>query len=96
MIAQMKAASQVREATLPATFMINEEGVIIDLHRAQKPDDYVPFERVEAFIPEEKRCKCNKQNCISPRCRETYEIIKRESDMMIREICHDKTSEASS
>lgn len=27
-------------------------------------DDFMSFERVEEFIPEDKRCKCNKKDCI--------------------------------
>ena len=54
--------NQLRQ--LPADFMINEDGVIVDLLRAEKMSDYMPFERVEKFIPEERRCKCNKKDCI--------------------------------
>ena len=49
---------------LPGDFMINEDGVIVDLFRAEKMIDQMPFDRVEAFIPEENRCKCNKKDCI--------------------------------
>lgn len=49
---------------LPADFLINEDGVIVDLFRAKQMSDHMPFERVEAIIPEEKRCKCNKKDCI--------------------------------
>lgn len=68
---------------LPADFMIDEKGVIVDLFRAKKPQDHMPFERVEAFIPEDKRCKCNKKECLSPRCREEYAEIKRQSAAML-------------
>jgi len=59
-------------ARLPADFLIGEDGTIVDLFRATKIPDQMPFERVEAFIPEDKRCKCNMETCISPRCRERH------------------------
>jgi len=62
---------------LPADFMIDESGVIVDLFRARNVQDHISFERVEAFIPEDKRCRCNKKDCISSTCREKYEEIKR-------------------
>lgn len=68
---------------LPADFLINEDGVIVDLFRAKQMSDHMPFERVEAIIPEEKRCKCNKKDCIVPRCRQSYEAIRREAEAMI-------------
>ena len=64
---------------LPADFLINEDGEIVDLFRAERWQDFMSFERIEVFIPENKRCKCNKHDCISPRCREEYEEIKRDS-----------------
>mmetsp|Transcript_44605 Transcript_44605/g.82735 ORF Transcript_44605/g.82735 Transcript_44605/m.82735 type:complete len:162 (-) Transcript_44605:379-864(-) len=67
----MKKVSQ-----MPADFMIDEEGRIVDLFRAEKYSDQVTFDRVEAFIPEDKRCTCKKGECISPRCREEYRKIK--------------------
>mmetsp|Transcript_25418 Transcript_25418/g.45912 ORF Transcript_25418/g.45912 Transcript_25418/m.45912 type:complete len:169 (+) Transcript_25418:152-658(+) len=66
-------------AQLPADFLINEDGEIVDLFRAERSQDFMSFERVEALIPENKRCKCNKHDCISPRCRKEYEEIKRSS-----------------
>lgn len=68
---------------LPADFLINEDGIIVDLFRAQQMSDHMPFERVEAIIPEEKRCRCNKKDCIVPRCRENYDAIRREAEAMI-------------
>lgn len=70
-------------AQLPADFMIDEEGIIVDLCRYEKMNDCMPFDRLERFIPKEKRCNCNKQDCIVPRCRENYEEIKRESERML-------------
>ena len=70
-------------AQLPADFLINEDGEIVDLFRAERWQDFMSFERVEVLIPENKRCKCNKHDCISPRCREEYEEIKRSSAAMI-------------
>lgn len=49
-----------KTAQLPADFMIDEDGVIVDLIRGE----HMPFERIEAFIPEDKRCRCNKKDCI--------------------------------
>ena len=68
---------------LPADFLINEDGEIVDLFRAERWQDFMSFERIEVFIPENKRCKCNKHDCISPRCREEYEEIKRSSAVMV-------------
>lgn len=61
---------------LPADFMINEDGVIVDLFRAERVQDHMAFERIEAFIPESKRCRCNRHDCQSQRCREEYEEIR--------------------
>lgn len=77
----MMNVSKMRQ--LPADFLINEDGVIVDLFRAKQMSDHMPFERVEAIIPEEKRCKCNKKDCIVPRCRQNYEAIRREAEAMI-------------
>jgi len=68
---------------LPADFMIDEEGIIVDLCRYETMNDCMPFDRLEQFIPKEKRCNCNKQDCIVPRCRENYQEIKRESERML-------------
>ncbi|KAL9185699.1 hypothetical protein ACHAXT_003476 [Thalassiosira profunda] len=59
---------------LPADFLIDEDGVILDLFRAEKGSNQhnMPFERIEAIIPEGKRCRCNKRDCISPTCRQNY------------------------
>ena len=65
---------------LPADFLIDEEGKIVDLMRSEHVSDQMPFERIEAFIPEDRRCRCSRQDCISPRCRENYEDI-RSSDL---------------
>ena len=67
-------------AQLPATFMINEDGLVVDLFRADNLLDSMPFERLEAFIPDDKRCKCNKHDCIASRCRKEYEECKREAE----------------
>ena len=50
-----------KAAQLPADFMIDEDGVIVDLFQAKRFTDHMPFERVEEFIPEEKRCRCNRK-----------------------------------
>lgn len=68
---------------MPADFLIDENGVIVDLFRAVKRSDHMLFDRVEAFIPEEKRCKCNGANCISPRCREENAAIMKDASAML-------------
>jgi len=67
---------------LPADFMIDEDGVIVDLFRAKRATDHMPFERVEEFIPKEKRCQCNGKDCIVPRCRKNHEESRREWEEM--------------
>ena len=55
---------------LPADFLINEDGIIVDIFRADNiSSGHMPFSRIEAFIPESKRCKCYRKDCISPACR---------------------------
>ena len=55
---------------LPADFLIDEDGIIVDAFRCESAGHmHMSFERLEAFIPEAKRCKCNKMDCISPKCR---------------------------
>jgi len=67
---------------MPADFLIDEDGKIFDLFRSTTPQDQMPFDRLEKFIPEGKRCKCNKKDCISTICRETYEEIRKENEAM--------------
>lgn len=68
---------------MPADFMIDENGVIVDLFRAASMSDHMTFDRVEDFIPEEKRCKCHRENCISPRCRNEHAEIKKQAEAML-------------
>lgn len=68
---------------LPADFLIDENGIVVDLLRAESMSDHMPFERIEAFIPKQKRCKCNKKDCIVPKCRENYELIRKEAEAML-------------
>jgi len=68
---------------LPADFLIDENGIIVDLFRSKKPNEHMAFERIEAFIPKDKRCKCNRKECISPRCRENYEQIRKDAESML-------------
>eukprot|EP00984_Skeletonema_dohrnii_P006767 scaffold2415_cov98-Skeletonema_dohrnii-CCMP3373.AAC.2 len=68
---------------LPADFLIDENGIIVDVFRSETPQDHMEFERIEAFIPKEKRCSCNKEDCISPACRETYAQIKKDAEAML-------------
>lgn len=67
----------------PADFLINEEGVIVDVFRAEKLQDHVPIERIEVFIPKDKRCRCNGKDCIFPVCRKAYEEIRKETISML-------------
>lgn len=71
------------QAKLPAIFLIDEEGIIVDLFRAETFNDHMPLERIEAFIPENRRCKCNRKDCITYRCREMYEDIRQQAEAMI-------------
>lgn len=68
---------------LPADFLIAEDGTISDLFRATTTADQMPFDRVEAFIPQEKRCKCNKETCISPRCRERHVQMMKQAEAFL-------------
>jgi len=65
---------------LPADFIIDEQGIIVDCAIGSKIMD---FERLESHIPRERRCSCAAKDCISPRCRETYDEILRESERML-------------
>lgn len=69
----IKDVKKVRQ--LPADFFIDENGVVVDVVRG----GLLTFERMEAFIPQDRRCKCYKKDCISPLCREKYEQILREN-----------------
>jgi len=68
---------------LPADFLIDEEGMIVDLFRATTIADQMTFDRIEAFIPEERRCKCYKVDCITPRCREKNAEIKKADSALL-------------
>ena len=67
---------------LPADFLIDDNGIIVDVFRSKEPQDHMRFERIEAFIPKGKRCKCKKKDCISPTCRENYAQIRKEAESM--------------
>jgi len=67
---------------LPADFLIDENGIIVDVFRSETPQDHMEFERIEAFIPKGKRCKCKQKDCISPACRETYAQIRKDAESM--------------
>jgi peroxiredoxin len=71
-----KGATKVTQ--LPADFLIDENGMI----KRVVMGGLMTFEQLEEFIPKEKRCKCNKQDCISRTCREQYELIRKESEAM--------------
>ncbi len=83
MIAKDKEGGNESKIQLPADFLIDENGIIVDLFRAKEIYDSMPFERIETFIPKEKRCKCNKKDCISIRCRENYEQIRKDAESML-------------
>lgn len=65
--------NQLRQ--LPADFMIDEDGLIVDLLRAEHMTDHMPFERVERFIPKDKRCKCNRKECIVSALKPKLEML---------------------
>lgn len=67
---------------LPADFLIDENGIIVDVFRATTSSEHMPFERLEAFVPEGKRCQCNKKDCISSNCRRRYEEIRKENEAL--------------
>mmetsp|Transcript_4077 Transcript_4077/g.10365 ORF Transcript_4077/g.10365 Transcript_4077/m.10365 type:complete len:185 (+) Transcript_4077:241-795(+) len=54
---------------LPADFLIDEEGTVVEAFYAESVDQHMPWERIEAFIPESMKCKCNSKDCLSPDCR---------------------------
>lgn len=64
-----------RGLLLPADFLIDVDGIIVDLFRAKRTSDFMAIDRIEAFIPEDKRCKCQRKDCVFPRCRQKYEEI---------------------
>jgi len=68
---------------LPADFMISEDGVIMDLLRAEKFTDHMSFDRIEACVPENRRCKCYTKDCLSPRCRKEYEEIRNDATALL-------------
>jgi len=72
-----------KPAQYPATFLVGEDGTILDLYRCTSFSDTMPFDRIEKFIPEGKRCKCNKKTCIAPTCRKNYEDIKKDAESML-------------
>ena len=55
----------------PADFLIDENGIVVDMFKAYEVSKqaHMPIDRIEAFIPPEKRCDCGKKDCISPSCR---------------------------
>ena len=59
----------------PADFLINEDGIIVDMYRAfdLPKQPCMPFDRIEAFMPPGKQCTCAKQDCVSPTCRKHWQ-----------------------
>ena len=76
-----KPASDIKLSNI--IFAVDEEGIIVDIFQAATLDDRMPFERLEAFIPESRRCKCNREDCITSRCREMYEEIRQQAEAMV-------------
>jgi len=72
-----------KPAMYPASFLIMEDGTISDVWRGKNMTETIPFDRIQNFIPEDKRCKCNEIDCIVPKCRENYEQIKKDSEAML-------------
>ena len=62
---------------IPADFLINEEGIIVDLFQSNIQGKSIPWERIEIFIPKNCRCKCNLKDCLSLTCRNNYEEIRK-------------------
>lgn len=55
---------------MPADFLIDEEGKIVDAFRANFADAHIPWKRIEAFIPKHRQCKCGRSDCLSTNCRQ--------------------------
>mmetsp|Transcript_25835 Transcript_25835/g.46809 ORF Transcript_25835/g.46809 Transcript_25835/m.46809 type:complete len:251 (+) Transcript_25835:121-873(+) len=68
---------------LPADFMISEDGVIMDLLRAETGLDHMSFARIEACVPDNKRCRCYTKDCLSPRCRKEYDEIRKDATALL-------------
>uniref|UniRef100_A0A7S4K6H6 Uncharacterized protein n=1 Tax=Odontella aurita TaxID=265563 RepID=A0A7S4K6H6_9STRA len=64
--------------TLPADFLIDETGIIVDTFQGRHFNDFLPWERIEAFIPKGCRCNCKSPECLSPTCRAHNEERKRQ------------------
>jgi len=70
------ARQPAQSLQLPADFLIDEDGVVVDLFRAQRKQQSMPMERIEQFVPKDLRCKCNGKGCVFPSCRKEYESIR--------------------
>mmetsp|Transcript_5022 Transcript_5022/g.11062 ORF Transcript_5022/g.11062 Transcript_5022/m.11062 type:complete len:176 (+) Transcript_5022:289-816(+) len=70
---------------LPADFCIDELGIIVDVFRAgaENTQDHMPLERIKAFVPPEKRCRCSKRSCMFSSCRQRYEEIMNDAASML-------------
>eukprot|EP00565_Helicotheca_tamesis_P006967 CAMPEP_0185729590 /NCGR_PEP_ID=MMETSP1171-20130828/6466_1 /TAXON_ID=374046 /ORGANISM="Helicotheca tamensis, Strain CCMP826" /LENGTH=227 /DNA_ID=CAMNT_0028398467 /DNA_START=15 /DNA_END=698 /DNA_ORIENTATION=+ len=60
---------------VPADYLIDEKGIIFDVHHAENYYDRISWERIDAFIPENMKCKCNRKDCLSDECRANHEEI---------------------
>lgn len=68
---------------LPADFCIDENGIVVDVFRAERIQDHMPLDRIEKFVPVEKRCQCSKKSCLFPRCRRRFDEIMKDSSAML-------------
>mmetsp|Transcript_27221 Transcript_27221/g.56716 ORF Transcript_27221/g.56716 Transcript_27221/m.56716 type:complete len:161 (+) Transcript_27221:240-722(+) len=64
---------------IPGDFMIDEDGIIVDVERGGA----IPAERLEVFIPKDKRCRCKKKECVWSHCREEYDLMRKETENSI-------------
>mmetsp|Transcript_38275 Transcript_38275/g.57308 ORF Transcript_38275/g.57308 Transcript_38275/m.57308 type:complete len:224 (-) Transcript_38275:544-1215(-) len=67
---------------VPSDFLIDENGKIADAYHSVKFQDMMSWERIEAFIPKNMRCKCNGKDCLSTECRVNYKEIMAEAENM--------------
>lgn len=72
----MNAAPEGPVDRLPADFLIDEEGTVVEAFYAETIDQHMPWESIEAFIPNGRKCKCNSRGCLSPDCRRANEQIR--------------------
>jgi len=71
-VAAHKLKPEGKLDVIPADFLIDENGIIVDIYQAKcvGHNEFMPWERIEAFIPPGSKCKCNTPDCLSPSCRD--------------------------